>query len=77
MAEALFQAFPELPEGILSRLRANLVCQDQLVKVAGELSISRYLRLGEGELKSGGQHRPYPGRYRGSALWRYLARSRF
>nr|MBP7991957.1 ribonuclease III [Rhodocyclaceae bacterium] len=50
--------FPELPEGDLSRLRANLVCQDQLVKVAGELSISRYLRLGEGELKSGGQHRP-------------------
>ena len=58
VAEALFQAFPELPEGDLSRLRANLVCQDQLVKVAGELSISRYLRLGEGELKSGGQHRP-------------------
>lgn len=58
VAEALFQTFPDLPEGDLSRLRANLVCQDQLVIVAGELSISRYLRLGEGELKSGGQHRP-------------------
>jgi len=58
VAEALFQSFPDLPEGDLSRLRANLVCQDQLVKVAGELSISRYLRLGEGELKSGGQNRP-------------------
>ncbi len=58
IAEALFQRFPDLPEGDLSRLRANLVCQDQLVSVAEELSISRYLRLGEGELKSGGQHRP-------------------
>ncbi len=42
----------------MSRLRANLVCQDQLVVVAEELKLSRYLRLGEGELKSGGQHRP-------------------
>ncbi len=58
VAEALFRVFPDLPEGDLSRLRANLVCQDQLVSVATELSISRYLRLGEGELKSGGQHRP-------------------
>jgi len=58
VAEALFQSFPELPEGDLSRLRANLVCQDQLVTVASELLISRYLRLGEGELKSGGQNRP-------------------
>ena len=58
VAEALFQTFPDLPEGDLSRLRANLVCQDQLVLVAAELSISRYMRLGEGELKSGGQNRP-------------------
>jgi len=58
VAEALFCRFPELPEGDLSRLRANLVCQDQLVSVAHELSMSRYLKLGEGELKSGGQHRP-------------------
>lgn len=58
VAEALFNAFPALPEGDLSRLRSNLVCQDQLVSVAAELCMSRYLRLGEGELKSGGQHRP-------------------
>lgn len=58
VAEALFCAFPDLPEGDLSRLRANLVCQEQLVSVAEELNISRYVRLGEGELKSGGQHRP-------------------
>lgn len=58
VAEALYAAFTELPEGDLSRLRANLVCQDELVVVAEELKLSRYLRLGEGELKSGGQHRP-------------------
>lgn len=58
VAEALYQTFPDLPEGDLSRLRANLVCQEQLVSVAEELNLSRYLRLGEGELKSGGQHRP-------------------
>ena len=58
VAEALYATFSELPEGDLSRLRANLVCQDQLVVVAEELKLSRYLRLGEGELKSGGQHRP-------------------
>ena len=58
VAESLYQHFPDLPEGDLSRLRANLVCQEQLVSVAEELKLGRYLRLGEGELKSGGQHRP-------------------
>lgn len=58
VADSLFQAFSALPEGDLSRLRANLVCQDQLVSVAEELKLSAYVRLGEGELKSGGQHRP-------------------
>ena len=58
VSESLYQAFPDLHEGDLSRLRANLVCQEQLVSVAEELKLGRYLRLGEGELKSGGQHRP-------------------
>lgn len=58
IADSLYEAFPDLPEGDLSRLRANLVCQEQLVSVATELGLGRYLRLGEGELKSGGQHRP-------------------
>ncbi len=58
VTESLYEAFPDLPEGDLSRLRANLVCQDQLVSVANELKLGRFLRLGEGELKSGGQHRP-------------------
>ncbi len=54
----LFQRFPELPEGRLSRLRANLVNQDSLHGVALELELGRYLRLGEGEMRSGGAQRP-------------------
>lgn len=54
----LYQRFPELSEGRLSRLRANLVNQDSLHEVALTLELGRYLRLGEGELKSGGAQRP-------------------
>ncbi|MBI5331658.1 MAG: ribonuclease III [Betaproteobacteria bacterium] len=54
----LYQRFPDLPEGRLSRLRANLVNQDSLHGVAHDLDLGRYLRLGEGELKSGGASRP-------------------
>jgi ribonuclease-3 len=54
----LYQRFPDLPEGRLSRLRANLVNQDSLHEIARDLDLGRYLRLGEGELKSGGAARP-------------------
>ncbi len=54
----LFQRFPDQPEGRLSRLRANLVNQESLHEIALELDLGRYLRLGEGELKSGGAQRP-------------------
>ena len=54
----LFDRFPDLPEGDLSRLRANLVRQDSLHQLALALSLGKYLRFGEGELKSGGAKRP-------------------
>ncbi|KAF0100049.1 MAG: ribonuclease III [bacterium] len=54
----LYRRFPELPEGRLSRLRANLVNQDSLHAIAHDLDLGRHLRLGEGELKSGGAQRP-------------------
>jgi ribonuclease-3 len=54
----LYQRFPDQPEGRLSRLRANLVNQDSLHEIALELELGLYLRLGEGELKSGGAQRP-------------------
>lgn len=58
VARALYDAFPGLPEGSLSRLRANLVRQETLAEIAVELKLGEVLRLGEGELKSGGFRRP-------------------
>ena len=58
IARQLYDRFPELPEGDLTRLRANLVRQDSLHQLALKLSLGSYLRLGEGELKSGGAQRP-------------------
>ena len=58
IARQLFDRFPDVPEGDLSRLRANLVRQDSLHQLALSLSLGKYLRLGEGELKSGGSQRP-------------------
>jgi ribonuclease-3 len=58
IARALFDRFPDLPEGTLSRLRANLVKQDTLAAIAQELKLGDHLLLGEGELKSGGFRRP-------------------
>ena len=58
IAAALFHRFPDFPEGDLSRLRANLVRQDTLHQLALQLDIGASLRLGEGELKSGGAQRP-------------------
>ena len=58
IARQLFDRFPAIPEGDLSRLRANLVRQDSLHQLAVLLSLGDYLRLGEGELKSGGTQRP-------------------
>lgn len=58
VAAELFRRFPELPEGDLSRLRANLVRQDSLVQLARALDLGSHLRLGEGELRSGGAQRP-------------------
>ncbi len=54
-SEALFQRFPGFREGHLSKLRAHLVGQRHLLRVAEQLQIGRYLRLGRGEEKSGGR----------------------
>jgi len=57
IAEALYKKFPKAPEGILSRLRANLVNQDSLATLARKHHLGDYLILGAGELKSGGFRR--------------------
>ncbi len=58
MSIALFERFGELREGELSRVRASLVRQDALYRIALGLQLGDCLRLGEGELKSGGNRRP-------------------
>ncbi len=58
VAGLLYERLSELPEGDLSRVRANLVKQDTLHKLAVDLGLPPLLRLGEGEAKSGGQKRP-------------------
>ena len=58
VADLLFQRLSSLPEGDLSRVRANLVKQDTLHRLAVELRLPDVLRLGEGEARSGGSKRP-------------------
>ncbi|MCX8085401.1 MAG: ribonuclease III [Rhodocyclaceae bacterium] len=58
VATLLYQHFPNLNEGELSRLRAHLVRQETLAEIAADLRLGEALRLGEGELKSGGFRRP-------------------
>jgi len=58
IAETLYERYGDVREGDLSRLRANLVRQETLFEIAQGLSLGEQLRLGEGELKSGGFRRP-------------------
>jgi ribonuclease-3 len=52
-SEELFQRFPQFREGELSKLRAHLVSERHLIRVAQQLELGHYLRLGRGEEKSG------------------------
>ena len=58
VAGLLYDRLGELPEGDLSRARANLVKQETLHHIAEQLGLPSLIRLGEGELKSGGRKRP-------------------
>ena len=56
-AEHLYRTFPQRPEGELSRLRAELVCETNLARVAAQLELGRHLMLGHGEEQGGGRTR--------------------
>jgi ribonuclease-3 len=58
VADMLYQRLKNLPEGDLSRVRANLVKQETLHQLALTLGLPEVIRLGEGEMRSGGQKRP-------------------
>jgi ribonuclease-3 len=57
-AEFLYRHEPPLPEGRMTRLRAELVCEVSLHRTALALGIGRYMRLGRGEEHTGGRERP-------------------
>src|SRR6266704_6894937 len=58
IALMLYERFPQMPEGDLSRMRSSLVNRDTLYRHAAALDLGASIRLGEGELKSGGATRP-------------------
>ena len=57
-AAYLYQHFPDLPEGKMTRLRAEIVCEQSLWEVAEKLDLGQMLLLGRGEESSGGRSRP-------------------
>ena len=57
VAEYLYRTFPERPEGELTRMRADMVCERALAKVANRLSLGSHLLLGHGEEQGGGRER--------------------
>ena len=58
VSRMLYAALSDQPEGDLSRVRANLVKQDTLHRLAIDLGLTGMIRLGDGEMRSGGQQRP-------------------
>jgi len=57
-AEYLYHHFPEMREGELTRLRAALVRTETLARLAQQIGLARFIRLGRGEEESGGRARP-------------------
>lgn len=57
-AELLYNKFPDMPEGELSKLRSSLVCTAELSAFAKEIGLGEYLLLGKGEKNTGGKERP-------------------
>jgi ribonuclease-3 len=58
VAAHVYARFPQIPEGDLSRIRAHLVNRDTLARLGAAQQLGRDIRLGEGELRSGGAGRP-------------------
>lgn len=57
VAEYLYRTFPERPEGELTRMRADMVCERALAKVADRLDLGSHMLLGHGEEQGGGRER--------------------
>lgn len=58
VAEYLYKTFPDRLEGDLTRMRADMVCEASLARIAERINLGQYLLLGHGEEQSGGRNRP-------------------
>ena len=58
ISDWLFRQFPHFKEGQLTKLRAQIVCEDSLSMLAKECSLNEYMLLGKGETLSGGREKP-------------------
>lgn len=58
VSDFLFHAYPDIPEGELTKFRASIVCEPSLVKYAEDLDLGSYIMLGKGEELTGGRTRP-------------------
>ena len=58
VARHLYQQFPNRLEGDLTRMRADMVCEKALAKIAVQLDLGKHLLLGNGEEQNGGRNRP-------------------
>lgn len=58
VANHLYRNFPDFPEGRMTRLRAELVCEQSLHAVAEQIHLGQYIKLGKGEEHTGGRSRP-------------------
>ncbi|MBQ4526944.1 MAG: ribonuclease III [Clostridia bacterium] len=58
VSEFLYKNYKKLPEGVLSKIRASVVCEASLAKLAAKLKLGDYLYMGKGELMSGGNLKP-------------------
>ena len=58
VAEYLYKTFPNRLEGELTRMRADMVCETSLAKIASQLNLGEHLLLGHGEEQGGGRNRP-------------------
>ena len=58
VAEHLYKNFPNRPEGELTRMRADMVCETSLARIAEQVDLGKHLLLGNGEEQGGGRNRP-------------------
>ena len=57
VAEFLYRNYPDRPEGELTRMRADMVCETSLAKIANQIGLGQHMRLGHGEEQGGGRER--------------------